>query len=139
MKTSKESMAWYNKVNEIWKSIGVEPSIWHGKPVDFKIASKAVKALWKKEMRTKFPYTIIEVSGNRHTWCRRRNFVINTSKGWAEIVHGLGHWVGYRKKFKRPHCAEHATLEYRMTKHVSEKDWVQSANEKLSRVFKLKQ
>ena len=134
MKTSKESMAWYNKVNEIWKSIGVEPSIWHGKPVDFKIASKAVKALWKKEMRTKFPYKLKEVSGNRDTWCNDYfTFVINTSKGWAEIVHGLGHWVGYRRKFKRPHCAEHATLEYRMAKHVVDKNWVEISNQELAK------
>ena len=133
MKTSKESMMWYGKVNEIWESIGVDPCVWSSTPADFKIASKAVKALWKKEMQTKFPYTITEVSGNRHTWCRRNNFVINTSKGWAEIVHGLSHEIGYQKKLKRPHCAEHATLEYRMTKHVCEKNWVQSSNEKLSK------
>lgn len=126
-------MMWYGKVNKIWESIGVDPCVWSSTPADFKIASKAVKALWKKEMQTKFPYTITEVSGNRHTWCRRNNFVINTSKGWAEIVHGLSHWIGYQKKLKRPHCAEHATLEYRMTKHVCEKNWVQSSNEKLSK------
>jgi len=134
MKTSKESMMWYAKVNETWKLIGVEPCVWSSTPADFKIASIAVKALWKKEMRTKFPYKLKETSGNRDTWCHDGiTFLINSSKGWAEIIHSLSHWVGYAKNFKRPHCAEHATLEYRMVKLVADKNWVEISNQELAK------
>jgi hypothetical protein len=133
MKTSAESMGWYNKINEIWKSIGVSPSVWSSTPADFKIASRAIRVLWKKEMGRKFPYKLKEVSGNRHTWYCSRYFVVNTSKGWAEIIHGLGHWMGYKKEFIRPHCAEHATLEYRLVKHVVDKNWVEISNQELAK------
>ena len=65
MKTSAESMSWYNKVNETWKSIGVNPDVRKSTPADYKIACKTIKALWKKEMGTKFPYDLKEVTGNR--------------------------------------------------------------------------
>ena len=68
MKTSAESMSWYKKVDETWKSVGVDPDVWKSTPADYKIVCKTIKALWKKEMGTKFPYTLKEVSGNRHTW-----------------------------------------------------------------------
>ena len=107
MKTSAESMSWYKKVNETWKSVGVNPDVWKSTPADYKIACKTIKALWKKEMGTKFPYELKQVTGNRDTWCRDRcTFTVNPEKGWAEIIHSLGHWMGYMKNLKRPHCAE---------------------------------
>ena len=64
MKTSAESMSWYKKVDETWKSVGVNPNVRKSTPADYKVACKTIKALWKKEMGTKFPYTFKEVSGN---------------------------------------------------------------------------
>ena len=134
MKTSAESMSWYNKVNETWKSIGVNPDVRKSTPADYKIACKTIKALWKKEMGTKFPYDLKEVTGNRDTWCRDRcTFTVNPEKGWAEIIHSLGHWMGYMKNLKRPHCAEHAAMEYRLTKYVAENNLVELSNQELAK------
>jgi hypothetical protein len=132
MITSKESLSWYNKVDETWKSVGVNPDVWASTPTDYKVVCKTIKALWKKEMGKKFPYTLKEVTGNRHSWCRdRKTFNVNTTKGWAEIIHGLGHYMGYMKNHKRPHCAEHAILEYRLTKYVAENNLVELGNQEL--------
>jgi hypothetical protein len=134
MKTSAESMSWYKKVDETWESVGVNPSVWNSTPADYKIVCKTIKALWKKEMGTKFPYTLKEVTGNRDTWCRdRKTFTVNTTKGWAEIIHSLGHWMGYRKNLKRPHCAEHAAMEYRLAKYVAQNNLVELSNQELAK------
>jgi len=134
MKTSAESMSWYKKVDETWESVGVDPDVWKSTPADYKIVCKTIKALWKKEMGTKFPYTFKEVTGNRDTWCRdRKTFTVNTTKGWAEIIHSLGHWMGYRKNLKRPHCAEHAAMEYRLAKYVAQNNLVELSNQELAK------
>ena len=134
MKTSAESMSWYKKVDETWESVGVDPDVWKSTPADYKIVCKTIKALWKKEMGTKFPYTFKEVTGNRDTWCRdRKTFTVNTAKGWAEIIHSLGHWMGYRKNLKRPHCAEHAAMEYRLAKYVAQNNLVELSNQELAK------
>ena len=134
MKTSAESMSWYKKVDETWKSVGVNPDVWKSTPADYKVVCKTIKALWKKEMGTKFPYTLKEVTGNRDTWCKdRKTFTVNPTKGWAEIIHNLGHWMGYRKNLKRPHCAEHAAMEYRLTKYVAENNLVAISNQELAK------
>ena len=134
MKTSAESMSWYKKVDETWESVGVDPDVWKSTPADYKIGCKTIKALWKKEMGTKFPQTCKEVTGNRDTWCRdRKTFTVNTTKGWAEIIHSLGHWMGYRKNLKRPHCAEHAAMEYRLAKYVAQNNLVELSNQELAK------
>jgi len=134
MKTSAESMSWYKKVDETWESVGVNPNVWKSTPADYKIVCKTIKTLWKKEMGTKFPYTFKEVTGNRDTWCRdRKTFTVNPIKGWAEIIHSLGHWMGYRKNLKRPHCAEHAAMEYRLAKYVVENNLVAISNQELAK------
>ena len=53
MITSKESLSWYNKVDETWKSVGVNPDVWASTPTDYKVVCKTIKALWKKEMGKK--------------------------------------------------------------------------------------
>ena len=134
MKTSAESMSWYKKVDKTWVSVGVDPCVWKSTPADYKIVCKTIKALWKKEMGTKFPYTLKQVSGNRSTWCRdRKTFNVNPEKGWAEIIHSLGHYMGLRKNLKRPHCAEHAAMEYRLTKYVAQNNLVELSNQELAK------
>tara|TARA_Y100000004_G_scaffold49186_1_gene54149 strand:+ start:1526 stop:2359 length:834 start_codon:yes stop_codon:yes gene_type:complete len=134
MKTSAESMSWYKKVDETWESVGVDPDVWKSTPADYKIVCKTIKALWKKEMGTKFPYTFKQVSGNRSTWCRdRKTFNVNPEKGWAEIIHSLGHYMGLRKNLKRPHCAEHAAMEYRLAKYVAQNNLVELSNQELAK------
>jgi len=132
MITSKESMSWYKKVDETWVCVGVSPNVRKGIPTDYKTACKAIKVLWKKEMGKKFPYDLKEVTGNKYTWCRDRcTFTVNATKGWAEIIHGLGHYMGYMKNHKRPHCAEHAVLEYRLTKYVADNNLVELGEQEL--------
>ena len=126
-------MSWYKKVDQTWESVGVNPNVWKSTPADYKVACKTIKILWKKEMKKKFPYVLKEVSGNRDTWCRRGTFTVNTTKGWAEIIHSLGHWMGYRKNLSRPHCSEHAAMEYRLTKYVAENNLVEISNQELAK------
>tara|TARA_R100000544_G_C2209535_1_gene51131 strand:- start:42 stop:884 length:843 start_codon:yes stop_codon:yes gene_type:complete len=134
MKTSAESMSWYNKVDTTWKSVGVNPNVWKSTPADYKVVCKTIKVLWRKEMGAKFPYDLKEVTGNRDTWCRDRcTFTVNPEKGWAEIIHSLGHWMGYMKNLKRPHCAQHAAMEYRLTKYVAENNLVELSNQELAK------
>jgi hypothetical protein len=134
MKTSAESMYWYNKVDKTWKSIGVNPCVWESTPADYKIACKTIKALWKKEMGTKFPFNLKEVTGNKYSWCTdRKTYKVNSGKGWAEIIHGLGHYMGRMKNLKRPHCAQHAAMEYRLTKYVAENNLVELSNQEIAK------
>jgi|TARA_R110000803_G_scaffold180987_1_gene243366 hypothetical protein len=129
MKTSKESINWYNKSNGLWESNGFPirfSSSSINETVDFETAKKVVKRFWKKEMNCKridlFPYDIKEGSGNRFTWVHynrkkkgsRQILTINTESGWPNIIHDFGHWIGYYKRH-RPHCVDHALIEWRFT------------------------
>ena len=115
MKTSAESMTWYNKTNSTWRDIGNDHREQHGGPLpcDFNTAKRYVRKMWRDSMGYRLPYDIKQTSGNRYTWVRRKVLYINCDQGWREINHLFSHWIGYRKNFSRPHCAEHACLEWR--------------------------
>lgn len=135
MKVSKESSGWYKRSNTIWQDNGFSirfESRQHEK-VDFNTAKKLVKSFWKLEMGKKIPYDIREGSGNRHNWVSWGNnmLTINTESGWANIVHDLSHLLGYVKKLNRPHCAEHAILEYRFTKYVFDGNYIEKSKKRL--------
>jgi hypothetical protein len=135
MKVSKEATYWYEKVNTVWEENGFPirfSSNNKNEEVDFKTAVKAIKGFWKKEMKTKFPYDVRESSGNRYTWVRYGDLVINTESGWANIIHLFGHWIGHQKKFPRPHCIEHALLEWRFTNYIFDGDYVEKSRKALS-------
>lgn len=126
MKTSKEALNNYEKVNTIWKENNFSIR-WQGKEkVDFNLAKKLIKGLWKQEVGTKFPYKHLkEVTGNRHTWVRKNVVSINCSRGWADIVHLWSHWIDRKINPKlRPHSAEHSVIELRCTKYFFEKDFL---------------
>lgn len=138
MKTSKEAIEWYNKSNSVWKEKGFPirfSSNNKNEKVDFNIAKKVIRGFWKKEMKTKLPYDIREGSGNRFTWVHvnrknvgtRQILTINIESGWPNIIHDFGHWMGYRKNFLRPHCVEHAIMEWRFTKYVIDGDYIKKS------------
>lgn len=138
MITSQESLTWYHKADALWEEASITSSF-HSREYEkicIRVASKAVKAMWRKEMGRKFPYKIKEGSGNRYTWVRGSVLTINTSRGWANIVHDFGHWLGYRKNFNRPHCADHAIMEYRLVKFVLDKGYIAESRESLTAVKK---
>lgn len=64
-------------------------------------------------------------SGNRNTWVRNNELVVNPDKGWREFVHELSHYLHYKTHPQaRPHDYSHAYVEARMVKHVIEQGWL---------------
>ena len=138
MKTSIEAIGWYNKSNALWESKGLPirfSSNHKNEKVDFNTAKIVIRGFWKSEMKSKLPYDIREGSGNRSTWVHydrknkgtRRVLTINTESGWPNIIHDFGHWMGYRKNLSRPHCVEHAIMEWRFTKYVFNNDYIKKS------------
>lgn len=136
MKTSKEAIEWYNKSNSVWKEKNLPirfSSNDKNEKVDFNTAKIVIRGFWKKEMKSKLPYDIREGSGNRSTWVHfnrksvgtRRILTINTESGWPNIIHDFGHWMGYRKNLSRPHCVEHAIMEWRFTKYLLDNNYIE--------------
>lgn len=139
MKTSKEAIEWYNKSNSLWKENNFPirfSSNDKNKQVDFNTVKKVIRGFWRNEMKTKLPYDIREGSGNRNTWVHynrknkgtRQILTINTESGWPNIIHDFGHWMGYRKNLTRPHCVEHAIMEWRFTKYVFNNDYINKSD-----------
>ena len=130
MRTSQEALANYEKVNALWRenncAIRFETS---RESADFNTAKNLLRALWRKEVGTKFPYkTIKKVTGNRNTWVRRGVVSINCDKGWGDIVHLWSHWLDHRLyPNNRPHSAEHSLIELRCTKHFFEKKFLEKS------------
>ena len=144
MKVSSEAMSWYNKADQVWKNAGTTPIMFGGrykqKQLSFKVASKALKAMWKSEFpKVKFPYSLVETSGNRYTWVYRRELRVNTYKDWATLTHDFSHWIGLKRSqvakhgWKTPHCTDHAILEYRLAKLVIDKGWIAESEEQLNK------
>ena len=135
MRTSQEALANYDKVNTLWRenkcTIRFEDL---KREVDFNTAKILLKALWKKETRSKFPYKAFKkVSGNRSTWVRRvgggkTTVFINCERGWSNIVHNWSHWIDYCENPRlRPHSVEHSLIELRCTKHFFEKGYLEKS------------
>jgi len=137
MKVSQESSEWYKRSNTIWEDNGFPirftTKTKHEK-IDFNIAKKVVKSFWKLETGKKIPYDIREGSGNRYNWVswKKKMLTINTERGWANMVHEIGHLLGYIQKMSKPHCAEHATLEYRFTKYVFDGNYIEKSRSNMS-------
>ena len=134
MKVSKESTMWYDRTNEIWEKSGFPirfDSTAHKEKVDFNTAKRVVRSFWKRETGKKLRYSIIEGSGRDQNWVRwsKNQLVINTQRGWADIVHSVGHLLGNEKSLSSPHCAEHATLEYRFTKFVFDGNYIEKSRD----------
>lgn len=135
MKTSAESMEWYSKSNQIWKDAGLRGvRDWETvELIDFKVAESMVSKFWKKEMGSRIPYDFRQGSGNRNNWINRKGeLTINTTTGWSSLVHDVGHLIGYKKNLNRPHCAEHAIMEWRFTKFCVDGGYLEKSNEELA-------
>lgn len=144
MKTSKEAIGWYNKSNALWESKGFPirfSSNQKNEMVDFNTAKKVIRGFWRKEMQRKLPYNIREGSGNRNTWVyynRGEILTINTESGWPNIIHDFSHWMGYRKNLSRPHCVEHAIMEWRFTKYVLDNEYIEKSRKAILEASKKK-
>ena len=136
MKTSKESLNIYKKVNGLWEENGHKTAntILHEKglsnfvpsKIDYKLAKLICRQIYKRTLQKKCPFVFENKTGRRHnwrTWSKKNVYNINTDTGWACLTHDFSHWMHHEKynRSKRPHCAEHAALELRMTKLVIEK------------------
>jgi len=130
MKTSEEALANYSKVNDLWRSNDCSIRFERSKEsADFNVAKSLIRALWKMEVGSKFPYkTINQVHGNRSTWVKRGVVSINCDKGWGDIVHLWSHWIDIRVNPNlRPHSAEHSLIELRCTKHFFQKGYLEKS------------
>jgi len=134
--TSQEALANYERVNALWRD-NRQPIRFESRSsqVDFVVAKRLLRNLWRREVGTKFPYrTIKQVTGRKNTWVYRGVVNINCEKGWADIVHLWSHWIDNRvNPYRRPHSAEHSMIEYRCTKHFFEKDYMQQSTDALSK------
>ena len=83
----------YTRVVEaIWKPIPVEQmlNVWPTHAASF------VRAMWKAEMGTKFPWKIRIGTGNRRTWLHSGVFTVNPAQGWHDVNHDMGHFIERR-------------------------------------------
>ena len=140
MKVSKEAMAWYKKADQVWTSVGEtshDNVSWKEDRICFKTASRAAKAMWKSEFpKQRFPYEIIKAEGRRYSWVRRNVLSINTQRNWAAFIHDFGHWMGIKhqrrnKNWKTHHCAEHAIMEWKLSRMIVDKGYIDKSKEQL--------
>ena len=73
---------------------------------------KYAAAYWRRHASTKrVPWdSVKKTSGNRYSWVRRGELIINPEKGWEDLNHLFSHYVGHRLGYK-PHSARHLELE----------------------------
>ena len=81
-------------VNRKWEGIPYE----NKHPQSGEEAIKGFKILYRKATGRKFVGKIKITSGNRHNWCRYREWSINPNRvgrisGWPDIIHAISHWV----------------------------------------------
>lgn len=144
MKNSAESIMWYDKINNLWESEGFPIRFDNRSGATEKVNFRIAKEIWRKAFRKEFPnfrgqlIFLKETSGNRYTNYERPvnniKVQINTSKGWSDLVHDLGHCIHfYKNKYQRPHNATHATLEWRITKLVFEGDYIAKSRKAINK------
>ncbi len=111
---------WYEKVNATWpESV---PSLSGDEAI------RAAKRLYRFGMRRTFKGPVRLTSGNRYTWIRRGEMVVNTGGwqgGWKGLVHMLSHYCHQRlHPEEKPHGRVHAQAEIRMIKEVLKRGWL---------------
>jgi len=109
---------WYEKVNAEWPS-----------PIPPMTADEAVaaaKRLYRFGMKRTFRGPVRVTSGNRYTWIRRGEMVVNPQHGWHGVIHLLSHYCHSRRHpDERPHSRTHARMELRMIKEVVRRGWLE--------------
>jgi len=131
------SEATYKHVNDMWEGTELPP-------LDYIIAVKATKDLWKKTTGREFPTNQFrKTSGNRNTWPTQSFFSripqhvptctmkINPGKGWRDFVHLLSHLAHHMAskanhgKALRGHHWSHASWERAMIAIVKRDGWLE--------------
>lgn len=119
--------SWYQRVNEAWPKPLPKPS-----PEEVK---RGAVRLLKFGLGEKWP--VRETTGNRYTWVRRGEFVVNVEKNWHGTVHDVSHYVHYRlHPGERPHSKTHARIELRMVKEAVKRGWLDGALVRLPKAAK---
>jgi len=109
---------WYAKVNAEWPN----PT----PPISGAEAIAAGRRLYRYGMGRTFRGTVRVTSGNRYTWIRRGEMVVNPEHGWHGIIHLLSHYIHRRiHPGDKPHSRSHARLELRMVKEVKKRGWLE--------------
>ena len=119
-------------VNSIHQKMKEESN---GRLPTFKECVTAIKRFYRLEMGKVLPkrYKFQETSGNRHTWCRRDVWKINTNRksirsnfsGWEDIIHSACHWIEYRKygSDAKIHNLNSFRMEKRFVEYAYENKW----------------
>ena len=109
---------WYERVNAAWPT-GPLPRL---------TAEEAIRAgrrLYRFRMKRTFRGPVKVTSGNRYTWIRRGEMLVNPGHGWHGLVHLLSHYCHSRRHpEENPHGGEHARCEIRMIKEVIRRGWL---------------
>jgi len=92
-------------------------------PLTFSEAEKAVRKMFRHLQGKKFPYKIVETSGNRYTWLQGGEFRVNCEKGWDDLIHLFSHWYHRNWIGGKPHNKKHARLEKNLRKWAVSKSW----------------
>jgi len=105
-------------VNRKWEDIPYE----NKHPQSGEEAIKGFKILYRKATGRKFVGKIKITSGNRHNWCRYREWSINPNRvgrisGWPDIIHAISHWV------IRNHSQEQLYLERDLTDYALKREF----------------
>jgi len=119
---AKSAMTLYTAIERDWEKAG------HPVPNSGLDAAKGAELIYRHECHS-WPFWGVKlVSGNRYTWPRGGDLMVNPNRyggelpsesGWAGIVHGLGHWI-HQERFPKlqQHCTQHARLERRLQRYV---------------------
>ena len=105
-------------VNRKWEGIPYE----NKHPQSGEEAIKGFKILYRKATGRKFVGKIKITSGNRHNWCRYREWSFNPNRvgrisGWPDIIHAISHWV------IRNHTQEQLYLERDLTDYALKREF----------------
>jgi hypothetical protein len=93
-------------------------------------AQKAVRKMYRHLQGKKFPYRIVETSGNRYTWLYGVSFRVNCGRGWKDLIHLFSHWYHRTVVGGRPHSKKHARLEKNLLKWAFKHGWFGGALKK---------
>lgn len=102
---------WYQRVNAEWPA--TVP------PLTAEEAIRAGRKLYRFALRRTFKGKVRVTSGNRRTWIRRGEMLVNPAHGWHDLVHLLSHYAE-----RGPHGGDHARMELRMIREVKRRGWL---------------
>lgn len=105
---------WYERVNAAWPAQMPE--------LTAEEAIRAGRKLYRFALKRTFKGPVRVTSGNRYTWVRRGQMIVNPDQGWKGLVHLLSHYCE-----NGPHGGAHARMELRMIREVLRRGWLNGA------------